>query len=92
MTKRLYVGLLLAALGTSGVRGAEESIVRAIVITNLGPGHLDESYVTTHSAIRAGDALDRQRVSTDLRRLLDAWQHTNSIYLISHSVSRSQSR
>lgn len=73
MKTRTVAAMVGAAIASSAVAWAqEETIVRDVVVTNLGPGSVDESLVTAYTAVRAGGALDRQEVSSDLRKLLDS--------------------
>lgn len=66
--------LVVAAvlLGSRGARAADETLVREIVVTNRGAGMVESGMVTAYTAIRVGDSLDRQRISADVRRLLDS--------------------
>ncbi|MCE9613710.1 MAG: outer membrane protein assembly factor BamA [Lentisphaerae bacterium] len=72
----LYVLGLLGAVSASWAAG--ESRVRDIVVTNAGPGEIDTSLVTAYTSLRVGDDLDRQRVSGDVRKLIDSGRFTDA--------------
>jgi outer membrane protein insertion porin family len=56
----------------------EAPLVQAVVVTNVGPGQLDESLVLAYLSHRTGEPLDRSRLSADLRRLLDSGRFANA--------------
>jgi outer membrane protein insertion porin family len=68
----LLTGFLLMSLavGASGQVVNSRSIT-AIAVESKGPGRVDESYVTAHTRVRAGDEFDRRRVNRDVKALLD---------------------
>ncbi len=71
--------LALGLLAAPGAQAAgDEAIIREIVVTNRGPGKVEVSQVTAYTAIRAGDLLDRQRISADVRRLLDSGRFSDA--------------
>ncbi|MDE0838834.1 MAG: outer membrane protein assembly factor BamA [Kiritimatiellae bacterium] len=70
--RHLLTGFLLMSLavGASGQVLNRRSIT-SIVVENKGPGRVDESYVTAHTRVRAGDEFVRRRVNRDVKALLD---------------------
>jgi len=63
------VSLLLSlAAATAGAPAAP--IIEQLHIRNLGAGHVDESFVTTHTSVRAGSTLNRVKISKDVKALL----------------------
>lgn len=71
----LMVAWVLAA---AVAPAAEVPVVRDVVVTNMGPGRVDESLVLSFSSLKPGDALDRPRLSADLRRMLDSGRFSDA--------------
>jgi len=67
---RRSLWLLLLVLPHTALRAADSSIVREIVVENVGDGRIDRSFVLANVGTKVGDELNPAQVASDVKRLL----------------------
>ncbi len=66
--------MLLCLLSLSNLWAADSSIVREIVVDNVGDGRIDRSFVLANVGTKVGDELNAAQVAADVKRLLGTRQ------------------
>ena len=66
----LVLALLLLAASPARVQAADASIVREIVVENVGEGRIDRSFVLANVGTKVGQELNAAQVAADVKRLL----------------------
>jgi outer membrane protein insertion porin family len=70
------LGALLCLTSVAFAQGTAPPNVSEIVITNIGSGQIDLSFVHLHTSVRTNTPLNRHLISRDVRALLDAGRFT----------------
>lgn len=70
----LGVFTLVASMGVAATQDLEGRVIKTLVVTNTGPGVMDDSFVRTHLASQEGKALSSRLVARDIRSLLGTGQ------------------
>jgi outer membrane protein insertion porin family len=66
----LVLALLLLAASPARLQAADGSIVREIVVENVGEGRIDRSFVLANVGTKVGQELNAAKVAADVKRLL----------------------
>ena len=66
------VCLVLLLMGNAGAQDLANPIVQEVIITNVGPGHIDESFVLIHASVKTNAPWAPRQTSRGVRSLLDS--------------------
>lgn len=72
MIRAFAILLLVSLCAVPAAAQSAAPVVREMTVRSLGPGSVDETVVLSRCRMKAGDRLDRNRVSRDVRALLDS--------------------
>lgn len=68
----LSVCVMLFLAAVASAQNLALPIVQDVVITNVGPGRIDESFVLVRTSVKTNTPLDARQMARDVRSLLDS--------------------
>ena len=77
MRSCVAVCLMLILTGNAGAQDLAGPIVQEVIITNVGPGRIDESFVLIHASVKTNAPWDPRQTSRDVKSLLDSGRFAN---------------